>query len=530
MKNGFLLPFILLPAFLSSLTHAGIEDGLACEAADLLMTNAELETKTLYRKNSWGVCVETDGTAENNYEYHFFRDSQCNSEIDFHRRADIADICVDLYNQTTSDPDPITFGNADSWTPDVLLEDPLNGQFDSKKWTVSRGSRYSATIFDTENHAIPFMKKIAYREVGECKLEMRIYKKDIDATNLKPILFLHGGSYESRLGLLPMEAEVSHFTEEGYLVFLPFYRLANKLDARGWGANEECREVFIDSITEDVEAAMEFVVAHGPTLGSDGDKVDIFAQSAGGTLATWLALSSTASHNGIELKDWINRLVLLYSALDIKQFSEHAIAIANTNGATDEDKRGWEILKEVFELTSTGSTLNNDDIEELAPYTMNDLVKDAQASGSLPPVFIMHGVTDTLVPIDISTSFCDAYAGSSNTGEVNTQCSNDLTNTVDALLAPSANTAGMIQGYITECDCGQNTNRNNELQTSIFHKIEFSGHGYDACAGYDIDHCGLLTDRPPTEGMTKDEIKDASLAATLAARESWKAMLRWLDQ
>lgn len=523
MRNGFLFPLVIATVFLSSLANSGLEDGLACEAFDLAMTDSELKTQTIYRKNSWGVCVETDGTAENNYEYHFFRDAQCNSEIDFHRRPDIANICIDLYNQTTADPDPITFGNADSWTPDVLSEDPLNGQFDSKKWTVARGTRYSATIFNNDDQKIPFMKKIAYREVGECKLEMRIYKEDMDAVDLKPILFLHGGSYESHLGLLPMEAEVNHFTDAGYLVFVPFYRLAHKLDAVKFGANVECREASINDMTSDVQAAMEFAIQNGPALGSNGNKIDVFGQSAGGTLATWLALSSTNSYNGLPLKEWVNRLVLIYPALDIIQSLK--LALIKDNEGKNKNPRGIEIMSSVFDLeVKVGDEiLSTQDKQALAAFAMNDLVEGE--TSPLPPIFIMHGVEDSLVPIDTSEDFCNAY--SKNQNNKDSTCNTDLSNTIDNLLINGTN-ENNITGSITECNCGPSISRNGTNQTSILHKIEFSGHGYDACLGTSNTFCFNL--EITNEEATNTETNDEFYARTLAAKKSWDAMLSWLAQ
>ena len=60
------------------------------------------------------------------------------------------------------------------------------------------------------------------RGIGQCDLEMRIYKRSLNATGLKPLLALHDGAWAHRgSDFIGFESEISHLTERDFVVFTP---------------------------------------------------------------------------------------------------------------------------------------------------------------------------------------------------------------------------------------------------------------------------------------------------------------------
>ena len=109
------------------------------------------------------------------------------------------------------------------------------------------------------------MKRFNFRQAGSCELEMRVYKKDIAATNLTPLLWIHGGAWKYRgAGFVGLESLVSNYTEDNFIVFAPFYRLAGNKDG-----NAECCNAPWTDLVADAEAALGWVKANGASAGCE---------------------------------------------------------------------------------------------------------------------------------------------------------------------------------------------------------------------------------------------------------------------
>jgi acetyl esterase/lipase len=168
------------------------------------------------------------------------------------------------------------------------------------------------------DNKLPYMKQIRYKVVedvqrgtGVCELEMRVYKSDIAATGLQPLLALHGGTWKTRgNSFLGLEAGISQLTERGFIVFAPFYRLVASSDG-----NVECNGASWREVTADVESALDWVQAHGSALGAGSGKVNVFGQSAGGHLAGWLAAHRPAD---------VRKALVFYAPVDILGFLSDA--------------------------------------------------------------------------------------------------------------------------------------------------------------------------------------------------------------
>ncbi|MEY4588107.1 MAG: hypothetical protein RL497_183, partial [Pseudomonadota bacterium] len=224
-------------------------------------------------------------------------------------------------------------GNAEVWDDNASETD----------WRLTPGTNFDIGALSIQGNQQPFMKQVKYKTVGSkiisvstrypdynagecydeascrtsissvnyagngtCKLEMRIYKNDINASGLKPIMAIHGGSWSYRgFGFFGMESQVSHLTKKGYVVFAPFYRLTGTSDG-----NAECNRANGADIISDVKSALTWVETNAQRFGASG-KVDLFGQSAGAQLSAYLAVHEAAR---------INSAMLLYPPADMKYY------------------------------------------------------------------------------------------------------------------------------------------------------------------------------------------------------------------
>jgi len=232
-----------------------------------------------------------------------------------------------------------------------------------------------------------FMTQPVYRGDGTCSLEMRIYKKDIAATGLKPLLAVHGGSWKYRgFGFFGLESQISHYTEQGFVVFAPFYRLSGESDG-----NIECNgKIGWDEITSDIESALDWVEANAVRYGASGP-VNVMGQSAGAHLAGWLV-----THRPVD----IDRALLLYPPTDFKDLVDEYHYGNYTNKGGVASLAGF-----------IGSELDSVDINSDAIIENSFPAIVSQNPAAYPNSFILHGVADGLVPSRQSVRLCNGYAG-----------------------------------------------------------------------------------------------------------------------
>ena len=354
----------------------------ACEATKLVW--ASMPLPALYTNTS-GSCVAAnpDGPDQGRY----FSDASCSRELAF-RPTPYADFCRESLT-----PAPNTMiGNAASWTADAgQPNDPLPS-VPSQKWTLAQGARIGVMAEPLTGKTIPVMKRVRYREIGGCALEMRVYKKDPAATGLTPLLAFHGGSWQLRGGgFVGLEAGIAHYTEQGFVVFAPFYRLAGNSDG-----NPECNQAPWQAIAADAEAALDWVKANGAAFGANSGKPAVMGQSAGAHLSGWLV-----THRPLE----VSAGFLLYAPSDIRDF----LTQARVGGLYEPYLGRLNILSALY-----GADVGTIDLGNPPDFVIQNSFHDRVRAlgGSLPPVFLMHGLVDTYVPSNQSVLMCNAYGGS----------------------------------------------------------------------------------------------------------------------
>jgi acetyl esterase/lipase len=244
----------------------------------------------------------------------YFVDAECTDEVAY-QSTDGVEYCQSYLGDGAES----LLGNAASWAADNnQANDPLRS-VSSRPWTTVPGTQLDLGVLPLSGNHQPYMKQLRYkavtnvpRGIGTCELEMRVYKNDITADNLKPIIALHGGTWRNRgSSFLGLESGISHLTERGFIVFAPFYRLAGESDG-----NVECNAVTWREVTADAESALDWVKGNGAALGAANGPVNVYGQSAGAHLAAWLA-----AHRASDVR----KALLYYGPTDALEFLEGAV-------------------------------------------------------------------------------------------------------------------------------------------------------------------------------------------------------------
>lgn len=272
---------------------------------------------------------------------------------------------------------------------------------------------------------------ITLRGTGRCDLTMRIYKKSPAETGLKPVLALHGGGWQLRgTPFVGFESEMSHLTERGFVVFVPFYRLV-----RPKSTVHECRKADWTELVADVSNALDWVKENGARYGAQADKVAVLGGSAGAHLGAWLTVNR---------KEDISKSVLFYPPTDFRAFIEKA-------RNTEDELIGERIMAHYLGILDL-ETIPLDHPSVVAnsfPHVIE------QNPSDYPPVTLIHGNADTLVPSNQSVRLCNAYNGDVENGPAK-----------DDGGTPSEGT------FSKSYRCGE---------SSHLHLVAEGGHSLDAC-------------------------------------------------
>lgn len=277
----------------------------SCEVL-LAAFETPLERVPLYSAGAEGCAVALPGDPDAGA---YFSDAACTSPVAYRPTAD-AQFCADRFGENAE----AILGNAAAWVADLdQPNDPLPGTR-SQSWTSIPSTQLDLGAVSLAGNYQPYLKKLAYKTIddvgrgsGTCELEMRVYKKDIVAQGLRPVIALHGGTWQHRgYSYLGLEAGISQLTERGFIVFAPFYRLVGDSDG-----NPECNAATWHEVTADAESALDWVRDNGTALGAAAEPVNVYGQSAGGHLAAWLAAHRPAD---------VRKALIFYGPLDALEF------------------------------------------------------------------------------------------------------------------------------------------------------------------------------------------------------------------
>lgn len=276
---------------------------------------------------------------------------------------------------------------------------------ENQAWTLNPALRFRTPLLKQYGFHQPFMTTRVYSTVavseqraftpveeplklrrgdGHCQLQMRIFKSRIDAQGLKPLLVFHGGGWHQRdFHAMALESRIPEWTDQGFVVFMPFYRLMGED-----GTTKECSGARWQDVKQDAEAALKWVAQQQQHFGADG-KVSLLAQGSGAMLAGWL-LTQTPEQ--------INRAALFYPMID----SQAMLASLQQQGYPA-GRRGLERL-----LDSPIKEVQADNPALMATQLLTQI---AANPAKLPPIRLLHGMQDKRIPFSQSVEACAAIAG-----------------------------------------------------------------------------------------------------------------------
>ena len=276
---------------------------------------------------------------------------------------------------------------------------------ENQAWTLNPASRFRTPLLQQRRFLQPYMTTRGYSEVavrqkrafapvqdqlnlkrgnGQCQLQMRIYKSQIDAQGLKPLLVFHGGGWHQRdFHALALESRIPEWTDQGFVVFMPFYRLMGEE-----GTSQECSGANWYDVKQDAEAALQWVEQQQQEFGSAG-KVSLIAQGSGGMLAGWLLAQKPEK---------IHKAALFYPLLDSK-----AMLQALKQRDYPDGRRGLERL-----LNASLSEIKPDNLTFQQTQLLNTF---ADINQTLPPIRLLHGLQDERIPFSQSVAACAAISG-----------------------------------------------------------------------------------------------------------------------
>lgn len=410
----------------SAMLQQLLESASVCQTASSLLIDEP--PRPLYRWLGQRCEAGNPSTSDNDAWY---ADTECRLPVAF-QATDLQQWC-----QTSLDPGRLGNGSALGIT--------------KNRWRLSPSTRFDIGALPLTGTDQPYLKSLVYKTVyteqGECSLEMRIHAAAPRSYQpLRPLFALHGGSWQNRsTGVLGLEALIPQFTDAGFVVFAPFYRLLG--DGEG---NTECSNATYDELLSDVESALTWVGNNAAYYGATGKPV-LFGQSAGGQLAARLAVDHPQD---------VLAAVLLYAPVDFSDL------LAQLNDGSFVSPPAERVVEAV-----TGSPVGELDGGSLLVFENTLPAKVAEAPTAYPPLYLLHGNQDTLVPARQSVRLCNAMSGDLEMGPANQQT---LSINSEPMLQPAepAN-AGIDQPLrqIVACD-----SRGSQL-----HLFEEGAHALDFC-------------------------------------------------
>ena len=345
-----------------------LESAAFCELTNSLQVSLPLDD-TYQILN--GSCVVADISQTGTR----FSDAACTDSFDFFPTS-FSEFCATALDSNR-------LGNAQS------------NDFELERWTLSPGTRFEVGALSLAGKKQPYVQRVNYKNAvgsgGNCALEMRIYKDSPNSDSLKPLIALHGGSWQNRgTGFLGIETMATHFVDQGFAVFAPFYRLVHDSDG-----TPACHNASFDELLGDVEDAFDWVQLNKAVYGAAGKPV-LFGQSAGGHLAAWLAVQKPTE---------VERAALFYAPTDFSDFGSQIQSgeYTNTTG-----------INSMVRVTGVS-------VEEFSVFdplvianTFPAIVADQPEN--FPPMFLLHGESDTLLPSRQSVRMCNGLAGDVENG------------------------------------------------------------------------------------------------------------------
>ncbi len=226
-------------------------------------------------------------------------------------------------------------------------------------------------------------RDICFARVGGQNVRLDVYRGTAHHTGCPVLLQVHGGGWvlgsKNEQGLPLMR----HLAERGWVCVSADYRLSP-------GAT------FPDHLV-DLKRAIAWIREHVADYGGDPDRLVVTGGSAGGHLASLVALTANdpVYQPGFESVDTsVLACVSFYGVYDFT----NRFGVWRHNG-----------LRDVLERQVMKASLDE------APEAYEAASPVARVHPGAPPFFVIHGTRDTLVPVEEARRFCEALRARAHT-------------------------------------------------------------------------------------------------------------------
>lgn len=218
-------------------------------------------------------------------------------------------------------------------------------------------------------------RDISYGEFGRRNCLDVWKRRDLPADAKAPVLFqVHGGAWTTGMKEGQAEPLMAHLAERGWVCVSTNYRLSPRAT---W-----------PELVVDVKKALAWTKTNIAEYGGDPDFVAITGGSAGGHLASLVALTPHVTDFQPEFEDTDTSVAAAVPFYGVYDF-------VNRYGTSRADMEGF-LSKYVFK-----STLADDRARWEQASTISHVGPHA------PPFFVLHGTNDSLVPVEQARTFVE---------------------------------------------------------------------------------------------------------------------------
>ncbi|SHK00375.1 Acetyl esterase/lipase [Tangfeifania diversioriginum] len=241
---------------------------------------------------------------------------------------------------------------------------PVGYHFESLAYlAVGIGLEKLADLEPEIPETVEEIKDVEYKNMNGKSLQMDFYRPKNTSEPLPLLVFIHGGSWKSgkRSDYL---VYLTRFAQKGYITATISYRLL--------------RDSIYPAAVEDVTDAVKWLFENGENYGYDPDRIALVGGSAGAHLAMLAGYgwgSSVSQNSSVTTARRIKAVVDIYGPVDLTtKYSRNQRLVNAFIGYSYNEK------PELYQQAS--------------PITY--------LSSSCSPTLILHGTSDTLVPVSQS--------------------------------------------------------------------------------------------------------------------------------
>jgi len=261
-------------------------------------------------------------------------------------------------------------------------------------------------------------RDVVYKTVGDCFLNMDIYRPT-SADRLTPaVVYVHGGGwYSGDKTTGAGQEDIPEMISRGYVVATVNYRLAPRYK--------------FPAQIEDLKCAIRFLRANSARYGIDATHIGVWGDSAGGHLAALLGVTDVSDgFDGCgwydEQSDRVQAVASLYSPTDLAEVYRR-------------DKSPH--MEHVFGTADRESLI----ISQASPLT--------HVSADDPPFLIIHGELDEVVLVDQSQALYERLvsAGVPATLMIVENCSHCFTPVGDPINPTRSQITRMLADFFDQC-------------------------------------------------------------------------------